>query len=153
MRTHVLSRALLCLLLLGLPHFAKAQAQAAVDAFGKCLADNTSGKDRKDLARWLFVAMGAHADMKAISTIAASAAEDTPKIAAALFTRLVADSCPEEARAALNTAGPVAFQSAFTVLGQLAMRELMADKDVAASMALLQKHIDSKKVQAALEVK
>lgn len=125
-------------------------AQPAVSAFGKCLGDNTTGRDRKDLARWLFVAMGAHPDMKAISTINPSAPEESSRVAGQLFTKLVAESCPKEAKAAVDAAGPGAFQSAFTVLGQLAMQELMTDKDVAAGMSLLQKHIDASKVQSVL---
>lgn len=37
------------------------------DALGSCLADNTTGKDRKELARWIFVAMSAHPEMRDLS--------------------------------------------------------------------------------------
>ncbi|MFZ2991108.1 hypothetical protein [Ideonella sp.] len=129
---------------------ANAVAQPAVDAFSKCLADSTTGKDRKTLARWLFVSMGAHPELKAIAKIAPSAPEDSSREAGALFTRLITDTCVEQAKAAGRAAGPVAFQSAFSVLGQLAMQELMSDKDVAANMALLQKHVDAPKIQAVM---
>lgn len=49
--------------------------------------------------------------------------------------------------------GQVAFQSAFSVLGQLAMQALMTDKDVNASMGLLEKYIDGAKVQSVLRGK
>jgi len=127
---------------------AVAHAQPSVDAFGKCLADNTSGKDRKDLARWLFVAMGAHPEMKAISSINPSAPEDSSRVSGALFNRLIIEACPKEAKAAVDAVGPIAFQSAFAVLGQLAMQELMTDKNVNTSMGLLQKYVDNAKVQS-----
>jgi hypothetical protein len=146
-----MKRSVLCLLFCALG--ATAHAQPAVDAFGKCLADNTSGKDRKDLARWLYVAMGAHPDMKAISSINSSAPEDSSRVAGELFTRLIAEACPNQAKAAVDATGPVAFQSAFSVLGQLAMQELMADKDVNAGMGLLQKYIDNGKVQSVFGTK
>ena len=88
--------------------------------------------------------------MKAISTITPGSADSSSQVAGALFTRLIADSCPKEAKAAVEATGPVAFQSAFSILGQLAMQELMADKDVNAGMSLLQKYIDNAKLQAAL---
>jgi hypothetical protein len=49
--------------------------------------------------------------------------------------------------------GPVAFQSGFTMLGQLAMQELMTDKDVTAALGLLQKHVDAVKVQSVLSAR
>lgn len=146
-----LHRLLLAALVAVLP--LTARAEAAVDAFSKCLAESTTGKDRKDLARWIFVAMGAHPEMRAIANMAPSAPDESSRVAGALYTRLIADTCATQARAAVVAVGPVAFQSAFTVLGQLAMQELMADKDVATSMGLLQKYIDSAKVQSVLTAK
>jgi hypothetical protein len=130
-----------------------AQAQPPVEAFARCIADSTTGRDRKDLARWLFVAMGAHPEMRAIASIAPTANEDASRAAGLMFTRLVTETCPKEARAAVQVAGPTAFQSAFTVLGQLAMQELMTDKDVAAGMSAIERHIDAAKVQAVLSTK
>lgn len=83
-----------------------------------------------------------------MATLPASAADDSSRVAGQLFTRLVADSCPKQVQAAVRAVGPTAFQSAFTILGQLAMQELMTDKDVAAGMALLQKYVDAQRVQA-----
>ena len=37
---------------------------ATDEALSRCLADNTSGRDRKDLARWVFFAMAAHPEIK-----------------------------------------------------------------------------------------
>lgn len=130
-----------------------AWADAAVDAFSQCLAENTSGKDRKDLARWLFVSIGAHPEMRALAPISASASEDALRITGQLLTRLIADACPKQAQEAVQTVGSVAMQSAFTVLGQLAMQELMTNKDVAASMGRLQMYIDSAKVTPVLTPK
>jgi hypothetical protein len=129
---------------------APAWAQSAVDEFSRCMAENSTGKDRKVLARWLFVSMGAHPEMRSVSTLSAGAAEQASREAGELFTRLLADQCPNQTRAAVRAVGPVAIQSAFAVLGQLAMQELMTDKDVAAGMALLQKHLNTSKLEPLL---
>lgn len=139
-------RIFLVLLACGLAQ--QAQAQQPVDTFAKCLAENTTGRDRKDLARWVFVAMGAHPEMRAIATLPASAAEQASVVTGQLFTRLVAESCAAEAKTAVKAVGPSAIQSAFAVLGQLAMQELMTDKDVSAAMGAVEKHIDAGKIQA-----
>ena len=128
-------------------------ANPAVDAFSGCLADSTSGKDRKDLARWLFTAMGAHPEMRSIAVLTPSAADDASRSAGQLFTRLLVDACPKQGKEAVQAVGPVAIQSAFSVLGQLAMQELMTDKDVAAGMGLLEKYVDNVRIQAAISTK
>lgn len=125
-----------------------AHASPQVEALGNCIAENTTGKDRKDLARWLFVAMSAHPEMKSISNVTAQETEEVSRVAGALFTKLLADSCPSQVRAAIQAGGPVAIQSAFTVLGQLAMQELMTNKDVAGTMGVLERHIDRQKIDA-----
>lgn len=125
-----------------------AAANPQVDALGKCVAENSSGKDRKDLARWLFVAMSAHPEMKAISSVSANVTDDVSRTAGTLFTRLLADACATQARAAIQVAGSTAIQSAFSVLGQLAMQELMTDKDVAATMGVLERYLDRQKLEA-----
>lgn len=128
---------------------AASQANQTVEDFSRCISENSTGKDRKALARWLFVSMGAHPEMRAIAPTP-TANEDASRFAGELFTRLLADSCATQTQAAVRAVGPIAVQQAFTVLGQLAMQELMTDKDVAAGMASLQKHLDTKKLESVL---
>ena len=128
-------------------------AQPQVDAFSRCVAEKTTGRDRKDLAKWVFISMGAHPEMRAIADLPLPAAEEASRAVGRMFTKLVTKSCPKEARSAVQAAGPAAIQAGFTVLGQLAMQELMTDKDVAARMSSVDKYIDSDKVQAAIGAK
>lgn len=129
---------------------AGAQSPTPIEALSRCVAENTTGKDRKDLARWLFVAMSAHPEMKSISPAPREAADEVSRITGALFTRLMAETCRQQVRAAIQAGGPAAIQAAFGVLGQLAMQELMADKDVAATMGLLDRYVDREKLDAAM---
>ncbi len=143
----ILIAALFCILV------TEVRAQQPVESFSKCVAESTTGRDRKDLAKWLFVAMGAHPEMKAIATVPPAAAEESSRAAGQLFTRLIAESCAKEARAAVQVGGSSAIQSAFNVLGQLAMQELMADRDVAAGMSAIEKYVDSERVRSVLSGK
>ena len=109
-----------------------AQAQEPIAALKTCVTDNTSGRDRKDLAKWVFFAMAAHPEMKpyADTKVAAAVDESSQKLAA-LVTRLLTESCVNEVRAVMKTGqGSQALRYAFESLGQLAMQELMADKTV-----------------------
>jgi hypothetical protein len=112
------------------------------------VAAKSTGQDRKDLAKWLFTAMAAHADMKPLAAVPEEVAEGASKTAGTLFTRLLTETCASEVTAALKAGGPMAIQVGFQTLGQLAMQELMTDKDVAAAMGRLDKHLDRQKLAA-----
>jgi len=124
-----------------------AHAESPVEVLSKCVVENTTGRDRKDLAKWVFLAMSAHPQMRALVTVPAAVAEEASRSSGRLFTKLVAEVCAKDARAAVQTVGPAAIQSAFTVLGEIAMQELMADKDVQAYTANTDKYIDAEKFQ------
>lgn len=126
------------------------QAQAPTDALSQCLADNTTGKDRKDLARWVFFAMAAHPEIKQyVSPALAAASEDTHKMMATTFTRLLADSCLKQTQAAFKQGGSKAIEVAFQTLGALAMQELMSNPEVSADMSKFEKLIDQSKLSKA----
>lgn len=143
MKRSVLALFLYCLSL-------AANAQPAIEAFSNCIADNSSGKDRKVMARWIFVSMGAHPEIKSIASISASAPEDTSKAMGELFTRLLTENCPKQTSAAIEAAGPQALQAGFRLLGELAMQELMTNKEVSTGLSLIEKYIDREKMKSTL---
>lgn len=126
-----------------------AQAQEPADALKRCLADNTSGKDRKDLAKWVFFAMAAHPEMKQyLDANLAAAADESSKTMAALTTRLLTDSCANEVKAAMKTGqGAQAVSLAFEALGKLAMNELMTDKAVQDAMGSFARYVDQTRLK------
>ena len=114
-----------------------------------CFADSTTGKDRKDLAKWIFLAMAAHPEMKQhASDNAVTAADQSSRTMAALVTRLLTDSCVNETRAVIKIGGSI--QVAFEGLGQLAIQELMADRSVKESIGLFERYVDQKRLIDAL---
>ena len=136
---------LVTVVLLSVPTLARAQAPA--DALGACLADNTTGKDRKDLAKWLFLAMAAHPDIKQYAgPTASTATEEIAKSIGTLVTRLLTESCANETRAAAKAGGSAVFQLAFQRLGQVATMELMADKAVSESIGTFERFLDKEKL-------
>lgn len=143
---------LLVSLLIGCTCFS-VHAQSASENFSTCLSENTSGKDRKEMARWIFVGMGVHPDLQSISSISAYAPEETSKYMGQLFTRLITENCPKEAKAAFDVDGPLAFQNGFRLLGELAMRELMNNKEVAYRLSLWEKYVNKEKVQSTMKIK
>jgi len=127
-------------------------AQEPVDALEMCLADNTSGKDRKDLAKWVFFAMAAHPAMSQyVEPSVAPAVDENSQTIAALFTRLLADSCVNEVRAVMKTGqGSQELKLAFETLGKLAMQELTADKTVQDAMGSFARYVDQARLKDVL---
>ena len=91
-----------------------AQGDQAAGALKQCVADNTSGKDRKELAKWIFLAMAAHPEIKQYANADAAAVDETSRTIAGLVTRLLTESCLNETRAVVQGGqGSRSFQFAF----------------------------------------
>lgn len=134
---------LLLLLFIALP---QAQAQEPSQALSRCFADNTSGKERKDLARWSFFAMAAHAEIKQFaSPDIATASEETDKAMAMAFTRLVTDVCRTQVQSAFKQGRTKSIEDSLQVLMSLAMQELMSDQNVITSMGKYTRFLDQTK--------
>lgn len=145
----IAATALLCLATLA-PLTAHAGPQA--DALSACLSDNTNGKERKDLARWVFLGMSAHPEIRSLTTADAKTRLESQKWMAALVTRLLSDNCAAQTKAAVASEGSAGMQAAFRSLGELAMRELMSNGDVAAALSGYEQFLDRKKLEAALSM-
>lgn len=126
-----------------------ASAGPATDALVACVSDNTTGKDRKDLARWMFASMSVHPEMQEVARVTPAAREHASEAMGQLFTRLVTETCPTQFRAA-KADGSQSFGVAFEALGKLAMQELMSNNDVRKSISGFEQFVDKKKVETVL---
>lgn len=125
-----------------------ALAGPATDRLGVCLTDSLNGKERKDLAKWIFMGMATHPSMADHARIKDKDRKATDKQVGTLITRLLADDCAEEATRALETDGSMAFQQAFGLVGQVAMQELMQDENVNQALSGFEAYLDEEKLQA-----
>jgi hypothetical protein len=139
------------LMALGVVLVVSATAGEYTTALSSCLADNTTGKDRRDLARWVYVAMSQHPEMARLAAIPAEAKEDAFKTTGGLVTRLLSENCAPQARDAIKHEGTASFKGAFEVLGRLAMMELTTNSDVNAAISNIDRYTDRKKLDAALK--
>ena len=127
-----------------------AHAGPQSDALGTCLTDNTNGKERKELARWIFTAISAHPEMRDLSNISKQDREKSNKAMATIVMRLLTDNCATQARDAVKAEGGEGLESSFKVLGQLAMQEIMSNQSVSTSIADYVKFLDQKKLNSTL---
>lgn len=124
------------------------QAGPAAQAFGTCLTDALSGKERKDMAQWIYFAIAAHPEMKSFSKVTDEDRNRMDQYMGKLVTRLISEDCPEKAKAAMKEGGAYAFQQAFGLVGQVAMRELMTDPNVQKAIMGYTQYLDQKKLKA-----
>ncbi|MGA7595273.1 MAG: hypothetical protein WCA64_08750 [Gallionella sp.] len=149
---HKITTALAAILIFSAISIPPASATPSSDALGTCLADNTTGKDRKNMARWIFIAMSAHPEMHDISKVSKIDQDEVDKQMGNMITKLLTESCPAQAKRAMDE-GTEAFKTAFSVVGQLAMQELMNNPDVKSSIAGFQKYMNKDKINAVFEKK
>jgi len=122
-----------------------------MDALGSCFTDSTTGKDRKNLAAWVYVSMGQHPDIGRLAPISAEVREETFKTMGVLFTRLLSENCASQARDAMKHEGSNSPYEAWTGLMKLAMQELTSNPDVFAAITSIGRYSDLQKIRDALE--
>ncbi|MGD8992745.1 MAG: hypothetical protein PVI00_14915 [Desulfobacterales bacterium] len=116
---------------------------------GTCLVDSLTGKERKNLAKWIYFALAAHPEMSSYSNIKQDDRVKIDKYVGTLVTRLLAEDCASEFKSAQKT-DPLALRKAFELVGQVAMQELMTNQDVKTSITSYIQYADQKKIQAVL---
>ncbi len=127
----------------------RAWAGPATDALSTCLTDSTTGKDRKELARWVYAGMSAHPEIRNLSKVTGEARDGFDRGMADILTRLLTESCNSEAARALEDEGATSFEIAFGSVGKLAMQELMSNPEVEAAFGGYEKYVDPAKFEAA----
>lgn len=129
---------------------APAMASPAAEAVSLCLTDSTTGKDRKDLARWIFLAMAEHPEIREFAKVPTAAGDESARAVASLFTRLIVDNCPKQIEQLVQADGPESLSAAFGFLGKVAFQELVTNEQVSRSIQQYQRYIDRAKLDAAL---
>ncbi len=114
-------------------------------ALTTCFVDSLNGKERKQLATWIYFAVAAHPEMKPFSNISPQQREATDKKVGALVTRLLVEDCEQEFIVAQKR-DPLAVEAAFEMVGKVAMQELMNSEDVTQSITNYVKYTDQKAI-------
>lgn len=117
---------------------------------GVCFTDSLTGKERKMLAKWVFFAMSAHPELSPYLKVSDQTKDEVNKFVGNLLTRLLVENCPRQTKAALKEDGNMAMQAAFEWVGKVAMKELMTNRDVAASMSGFEKYLDIGRIKKSL---
>jgi len=120
------------------------------DSMGACMVDSMTGKERKQIAQWLFFAMAVHSENKEFSKVTNEAKKKSNEFVGKLVTRLMTENCPVQTKKAVQEEGSEAMKGAFGLVGKVAMQELMTNKDVTDSLSGFEKFLDKDKLNAVL---
>ena len=115
------------------------------DSLSKCVVGATTGAEKTTLVRWMFAMMALHPDVQSSSAVTPEQRGALAKQIAQLFQRLLTESCRKEAQEAIRYEGTSTIESSFSLLGQVAARELFNDPKVMEGMAEFSKYIDQEK--------
>ncbi|WP_016955330.1 hypothetical protein [Catenovulum agarivorans] len=125
---------------------APSQGYTATQQLGTCLVDSLNGRERKDLAKWIFFAMSAHPEIMPFSKITDKDHDSSNQFVGGLITRLLTSDCPAQAKAALKESGSLAIEGAFRLVGEVAMQELMSNQNVSQTIGAFEKYLDQAKI-------
>ena len=132
--------------------FASASAAAGehTDKLSACLTNSVTPQDKTALIRWVFGAVAYHPDVADIANVTPQKWEVISKNGAAVFEKLIAETCASESRAAILNEGMSGYKSAFETLGSTAVGGLMTDPAVVKAMSDLENNLSEEKLLKAL---
>ncbi len=144
MKFAICTIALCIAMVIGGPTFAD-----SINAFSTCLVDNLNGKERKNLAKWMFFGIAAHPELKIYSQAGLDDIKRSDQYVGKLITRLLTVDCPNELKRAYseNTRAP---EQAFAVVGKMAVQELMVNDAVVKSLTGYARYADMEKINKLL---
>lgn len=134
-------------LAVAVPFAPSALAGPYTDDLSKCLVAKTTSDDKNRLMAWVFAAIALNPSVAPMASVTPAQRTAINADMARLFEALMTDTCRGEAQAAVKYEGKSAIEASFTVLGQVAGRELFASPAVAQGLAELDSLIDKKKME------
>ena len=117
------------------------------DDLAKCLVSSTTSDDKAALVKWIFAVAALHPAVAPLAQISDQEREGLSRNGAALFQRLMTETCRAQTQQALQYEGPSTIEYSFGVLGQVAMRELFSNPKVAQGLAQLGSYFDKSKLE------
>lgn len=140
---------LLALLLCSAP----AAAGVYGDSLGKCLVSRSTDEDKQKLMAWIFSAIALNPNVAPYTNLPAKQRDAIDRDMAAVFERLIGQSCRSEAAEAIKYEGAAAFGAAFQLLGQVAGQQIFVSPEVAKGSEAFLKYVDTQRLQQQLGIK
>ncbi|WP_232492286.1 hypothetical protein [Novosphingobium kaempferiae] len=116
------------------PQLAPAQEEQYAAKLSQCFTMKSNGSDRVTLARWFVAALASAPQISDVARVEPGRKDQLDRQVAAIFTRLMATDCAQEARPLFRARSSAGIRAGGETLGRLAMQEIMGDPKSAAAM-------------------
>ena len=117
------------------------------DDLSKCLVQSTTSEDKTLLVRWIFHALALNPTIAPMTEIPADKREEVDRKTAAMFEKLLAETCRTETQQAIKYESSAAVGESFKLLGQVAAKEIFSDPAVAKGTENFTNYLDVKRMQ------
>lgn len=128
-----------------------ASASVYTDDLSRCLVEKTSKADQTYLVKWMFAAVSAGSEVKAMASITQEQRTAYSLGVGKLMTRLLTVDCRAETVKAVKYDGASSIETGFELLGKVAMQTMLADPAVAAELGGLEKGADLAALKSVFE--
>jgi hypothetical protein len=118
------------------------------DDLSKCLVAQTTSDDKATLMTWIFSAISLNPGISKMANITPAQRHKINAEMARLFETLMTERCRAESQQAYKFEGESSIEAGFSVLGQVAGRELFNSPEVTGGMSELDTLIDKKKMES-----
>ena len=120
------------------------------DDLSKCMVAATTDQDRGNLVEWIFFSLSLNPRISPYAQVTAAQRETADRNLAALFEKLVVDSCSPQTKQAIKYEGTGALEESFTLLSQVAAQEIFKDPAVTAGTSKFTEYLDEEKLSEAM---
>ena len=128
--------------LLAVAFASPASAGVFSDDLVRCEVNAATAADRALLGRWIFIVAGANPAFADLIAISDAERQQSNRLVASLFERLLLRDCRREAVAALRNEGAPALAQAFQTIGEVAGREMVSSPASMASAGEIDHYLD-----------
>ena len=121
-----------------------------VDELKKCLVESSSPNDMRNLVKWVARAIAAHPNLGDLYAISPAKEAEIDKNFAQYVERVLLENCHRQTQNLMRYENTDGLRVAFEFLGQVAMQQLMEDRNVTTAIGAFIKHVDIKRFEATL---
>jgi hypothetical protein len=117
----------------------------------KCFVQSSSIDDKTVFVKWMFAELSLNPSVQSLSSITDEQRDALTRKAVEYYQRLLFVDCRQPTVDALKYEGPGALVFGFSIIGQVAARELMNNPKTQAGMAAMSAAVDKEKLAELLK--
>ena len=120
------------------------------DEFSRCIVTKTTSQEKTDLVKWIYVTISFHPQLSDMSNLSSEDVEMVNIRVADYMTNVFAYKCNKELIEAIKYEGENSVVTAFELLGEIAISEIMVDEGVSIASEFFTQYLDETVIAEAL---